>query len=508
MRLWPQVLDPATLFDSSDLTQNLAQKSVRGGVTTMTSQAIKFVLSTAGTVVLARLLTPADYGLVGMVTVVVNFAAMFKDAGLSVATVQKDQITREQISTLFWINVLISGVLGLCVLAGAPLIAWFYGKPELTAVTVALSFSFIISGLTIQHQALLQRHMRFGSLASMQIVTQVFYLVVTISLALMGWRYWALVVGGIATTLAGTLLTYIYCPWIPQRWRRGTGARDMLTFGGHLTGFSFVNYFARNADGILIGKLIGAQALGIYGKAYQLLMLPISMVSGPLSGVAVPAMSRLSGDRDRLHRYYLRVLRMLSLIAGPIAGISYVASNEIVSVLLGPRWSPVGDVFRYLAISGLLQPLYNTQSWLHLAVGRSDRVFTWGLIGTPIIVTSFLVGLIWGINGVAFCYSVAIVITTAGSLAYAGQSAGLSVRRMLLAVYKPVLSCIVAAGMTIALAELLPASSPIVALVGKSAVFFVLYIFALFVFFHGLNPFEDIVKTVRLLATQEDTTKA
>ncbi|HPU86473.1 MAG TPA: oligosaccharide flippase family protein, partial [Candidatus Latescibacteria bacterium] len=148
MRLWPQVLDPATLFDSSDLTQNLAQKSVRGGVTTMTSQAIKFVLSTAGTVVLARLLTPADYGLVGMVTVVVNFAAMFKDAGLSVATVQKDQITREQISTLFWINVLISGVLGLCVLAGAPLIAWFYGKPELTAVTVALSFSFIISGLT------------------------------------------------------------------------------------------------------------------------------------------------------------------------------------------------------------------------------------------------------------------------------------------------------------------------------------------------------------------------
>ncbi|HRS95024.1 MAG TPA: oligosaccharide flippase family protein, partial [Candidatus Latescibacteria bacterium] len=190
MRLWPEVLDPATLFESAGLTENLAQKSVRGGVTTMTSQAIKFVLGTAGTVVLARLLTPADYGLVGMVTVVINFAAMFKDAGLSLATVQRDRITREQISTLFWINVLISAVLGLCVLASAPLISWFYGKPELTAVTVALSFSFIISGLTIQHQALLQRHMRFGALATMQIMAQVLYLIVTIGLAWMGWRYW------------------------------------------------------------------------------------------------------------------------------------------------------------------------------------------------------------------------------------------------------------------------------------------------------------------------------
>ena len=191
------------LFDSEHLSQNLAQKSVRGGAFTMTGQAIQFILRTTGTVVLARLLTPNDYGLFGMVAVIVGFAQMFKDAGLSMATVQKDSISHEQISTLFWINVLISIFLGICVLAASPLVTMFYGRPELTAVTAVLSISFIISGLMIQHQALLRRHMQFGTLAIIQIASQFITLVVTIVLALFGWRYWALVAGAITTALVG-----------------------------------------------------------------------------------------------------------------------------------------------------------------------------------------------------------------------------------------------------------------------------------------------------------------
>ena len=134
------------LFGSDELSKNLAQKSVRGGTATMAAQVVRFILRTAGTVILARLLTPDDYGLIGMVTVVVGFAQMFKDAGLSMATVQRDRISHDQISTLFWINVLISIFLGICVLVASPLVAKFYGRPELTAVTAALSVSFIISG--------------------------------------------------------------------------------------------------------------------------------------------------------------------------------------------------------------------------------------------------------------------------------------------------------------------------------------------------------------------------
>jgi len=481
------------LFESDHLSQNLAQKSVRGGVTTMTAQGIQVALQIAGTVILARLLTPKDYGLIGMVTVVVGFAEMFKDAGLSMATVQKERITHEQISTLFWLNVLISAALGLCVLAGSPLLAWFYGKPELTAVTAVLSFSFIISGLMIQHQALQRRHMRFGTLVGIQIASQVVTLLVTIILACLGWRYWALVGGMLASALAGTLLTFLFCPWIPGPMRKGTGVRNMLKFGGHVTGFNFVNYFARNADNILIGKFIGPEALGIYARAYQLLMLPITMMSGPLSNVAVPALCRLKEDRERLHRYYLHILYMLSLLAGPIVGIAFLASKDIVIILLGPTWAPVGDVFKYLTIGGLLQPLYNTQAWLHLAVGRADRVLIWGLIGTPIIVGSFLVGLIWGINGVAFCYSMAIIVTTIGSLSYAGQSAGLSSWKMLSVVFRPILSCVAAVFAIAMLNSYIQDQSHVAALIARSSGFVTLYAAFLFLMYNGIQPIRDLM---------------
>lgn len=473
-------------------------------MTTMTSQSILFALRIVGTVILARLLSPNDYGLVGMVTVVIVFAEMFKDAGLSLATVQKEEITHEQISTLFWINVLISAILGLCVLAGAPLVAWFYGKPELTAVTMALSFSFIISGLTIQHQALQRRHMRFGTLAGIQIATQIITLVVTIALAYFGWHYWALVGGMLISALAGTLLTFFFFPWIPGWVQKGTGAREMLKFGGHLTGFNFINYFARNADNILIGKFIGAEALGLYGRAYQLLMLPITMMSGPICDVAVPALSRLNEDKERLHRYYLHLLYMLSLISGPIVGIAFLASNDIVIILLGPKWSPVSDVFKYLAIGGLLQPLYNTQSWLHLAVGRADRVFIWGLIGTPIIIASFLIGLTWGINGVAFCYSMAIIITTIGSLAYAGKSAGLPFWKILHAVFRPILSCVAAVIVVSTLSMFIQNRSHVISVILKGSTFIVFYGAFLLLIYNSYKPMRDLVAIWQVLTTHNE----
>ena len=466
---------------------------------TISSQGVHFILGIASTVVLARLLTPADFGLIGMVMVIVGFAAMFKDAGLSMATVQKSVITHEQISTLFWLNVLISVTFGICILACSPLVALFYGKPELSAVTAALSFSFIISGMTIQHQALLRRHMRFGLLAVIQVSTQVITLIVTICLAMLGWRYWALVGGSLSSAVAGALLTFFFIPWIPGRMQKGAGVRNMLKFGGHLTGFNIVNYFARNADNILIGKFVSAEALGIYSRAYQILMLPITMMSGPLQSVAVPALCRLNEDLDGLHKYYLHILYMLSLIAGPIAGISYIVSKEIVFILLGPLWAPVGDVFKYLAIGGLLQPLYHTQSWLHLAVGRSDRVFLWGLIGTPIIVGSFLIGLIWGVNGVAFCYSMAIIITTIGSLSYAGRSAKLPFRKMLGVVCRPIIACVAVVIIITIVGSYVGCQSIVASLVAKSLSFCVLYGVFLLLLYRGYKPIKDLVRIYTLL---------
>lgn len=411
-------LNPKILFESGHLSEDLARKSVRGGMTALGSQGIQFVLRVVGTAVLARLLTPNDYGLVGMVTVVVNFAQMFKDAGLSIATVQKERISHKQISTLFWLNVLISAFLGLCVLAGSPLVAWFYGKAELTAVTAVLSISFIVSGLTIQHQALLRRHMCFGTLAGIQIMSQIVTLLVTITLSCLGWRYWALVGGTLANALVGTLLTFYFCPWVPSWMQKGTGVRGMLAFGGHLTGFNLVNYFARNADSVLIGKYIGADALGLYARAYQLFMLPITQIRGPLDQVAMPVLSSLRTQPDRYAKYYQRLLDIMASLTMPLTMYCAIEAEFLVRMLLGSKWSGAVSVFRILAIAGLIQAIAGTRGLVLLSCGFSRRYFYWGLFNAIVSVASFVIGIPFGIEGVAAAYATANYLILFPSLFY------------------------------------------------------------------------------------------
>ncbi len=407
-----------TIFQSENLSSDLGRKSVSGGMAVMSAQGIQFALRMAGTVVLARMLTPEDYGLIAMVTVVVGFAQMFKDAGLSMATVQKDRISHEQISTLFWINILISVFIAACVLVASPLVARFYGRPELAAVTAALSVSFIISGLMIQHQALLRRHMQFGTLAIIQITSQIITLGVTIVLAFFGWRYWALVGGTITTALAGTLMTLFFCPWVPGRMKKGTGVRDMLKFGGHLTGFNFINYFSRNLDSILIGKFIGGDALGLYAKAYKLFMMPISQVRGPMTKVAMPVFSALKEKPERYIKYYQRLLDTMASLTIPLTLYCVIEADFLIHLLLGPQWLGAVPVFRLLAIAGVIQPIAGTRGLVLLSCGFSDRYLYWGLANAVLMITAFVAGLPFGIKGVAAAYAVANYAVLIPSLFY------------------------------------------------------------------------------------------
>jgi O-antigen/teichoic acid export membrane protein len=433
------------LFDSGHLSRDLAGKSVRGGMTTMTAQGIQFLLQLAGTMVLARLLTPTDYGLIGMVMVVVQFAAMFKDAGLAIATVQKETISPEQISTLFWINVLISAFLGLCVLAGSPLVAWFYGKPELTAIAATLSLSFFVTGLTIQHQALLRRHMQFGILAGIHIASYVANLIVTILLALAGWRYWALVGGTLTTALSGTLLTFLFCPWVPGTMHKGTGVRSMIKFGGHLTGFNFVNYLSRNLDNILIGKFIGADALGLYAKAYSLLMLPITQINSPLAAVAVPAFSRLQNDPDRLRFYYRRGLTLASMLGMPVVVFSFVRADEIVQVVLGHQWADAAMIFRMLSVAAFVGTTNGAGSgWIFVALGNVRRQFLTSIPRVAFLTIAFAIGLRWGPIGVATAFSIYTLLARVPTVLVCFHHTVLKVSDFAAAIWRPVLTSIVA----------------------------------------------------------------
>jgi len=432
-------LNPKNLFISEGLDNNLAGKSVRGGVITMGSTGVMFGINLARTMVLARLLTPEDFGIIGMVTVFITFVGMFKDAGLSMATIQKTEISKEQISTLAWFNLIITGAFGLILFAAAPAVSWFYEKPELTWITMALAISFIFSGLTIQHRALLRRYLRFDSLALVTILSTMGGVAITVVLALLGWDYWALVVGSIATTAFDALLTFFFCPWIPGKIVRGSGVRNMLKFGIHLTGFDFFNYFSRNADSILIGKFIGANELGLYNKAYQLFMLPIHNILNPINQVAMPALSSIKNNHSRYRSYYLRIVNLIATLTFPIAMLLYFEADFIINLFLGNQWKDAVPVFKILALAGLITPVASTRGLVMVSNGYSKRYFHWGIIYSLFIVTSFIIGVNFGIEGVAISYVITIYSLFFPSLIYAFKNTPIEPKLFLFELLTPFL---------------------------------------------------------------------
>lgn len=393
-------------FRTDHLHDDLGGRTARGGAVTITSQGIKFFTSMAATVVLARLLTPQDYGMIGMVAVVTGFISMFKDLGLSTATIQKEKITGDQISTLFWINVGLSIAVMLLTTAIAPGVAWIYGEPRLTLITMGFAAGFLFGGLTVQHEALLRRQMRFSALATTEVISIVVGLIVAIALAWRGAGYWALVANQLVQGSAYAIGVWIVCDWRPGRPARYSGIRSMLAFGGNLTGFHVVNYFARNLDNMLIGLFWGSRQLGLYAKAYQLLLLPIDQINAPIAAVAIPALSRLTDSPERYRKAYLRILEKIALVTMPGMAFMIATSDWLVILILGPQWIQASRIFALLGLVGLLQPIANTTGWLFITQGRTREVFHWGVVSGAIMIISILVGLPWGAVGVATSYSV------------------------------------------------------------------------------------------------------
>ena len=395
----------AQLFATDEIKKNLGGRAVRGGAVMITAQALKFVIMTAATLVLARLLTPHDYGLVGMVVVVTGFIALFKNLGLSTAMIQKAELTHEQTSTLFWINLLASLAITLITLGIAPLVAWFYDEPQLTKITAAFAIGFIISGLGSNHEALIRRQMRFATLASIEITSQVIGILVAVLLAMRGAGVWALVFNQLAYFTAYSTGLWIFCNWIPGPPVRYSGVRPMLAFGRDLTGYNVLNYFTRNLDNLLIGKFWGAQQLGIYSKAYQLLLLPLEQVGVPLDGIALTTLSRLTDSAARYRQVFLRMLDKVAMFSMPLVAFMIVTSDWLVRIVLGPQWSEAAAIFAILGLVGVFEPVANTMGWLMISQGRSGDVLRWGLVNSSITVASFIIGLRWGAFGVAVAFS-------------------------------------------------------------------------------------------------------
>lgn len=397
--------DPTRFFATGHLHPALKERSIRGGAITLLSQAAKFAISTIATVVLARLLTPADFGLVGMVAALTGVIASLGDLGLSSATIQRKNLTHEQVSTLFWINLGVGAAIAASVAACAPAIAYFYHEPRLIGITVLSSFSFVFGGLTSQHYALLTRQMRYGAMAVVQAAPAVLSVAAGIWLALRGYGYWALVLSGIVQASSIALFSWMAIGWRPGPPRRGCGVRSLLVFGGHLTSYNLLTYITRNADNVLIGRFLGAAPLGIYSKAYGILMLPVQQINAPVNGVLLPALSRLQDQPAAYRRYFLRAIEIVAFIGMPIVIFSFADARLVILTLLGAKWIGAVTIFRLLAPAALVGTISMSPVWIFTSLGKAERQSKWALISSPVILVGFVVGLHWGAAGVAASFS-------------------------------------------------------------------------------------------------------
>ncbi len=403
--------DPERFLATSHLHGALKERSIRGGTVILFSQAAKFFVSTAGTVVLARLLAPSDFGLVGMVAALTGVIATLGDLGLSSATIQRKDLTHDQVSTLFWINAGIGTAMTCVVAACGPVIASFYREPRLVGITLVSSLSFLLGGLASQHYALLTRQMRFTAMALVQSGSALLAMIVAVALALRGFGYWSLVVSGVLQAAGLALFSWISIGWKPGLPRKGCGVRSLLAFGGHLTGYNLLTYVTRNTDNVLIGRFLGAAPLGIYSKAYGILMLPVQQINAPVNGVLLPALSRLQDQPEAYRRYFLRAIEIVALIGMPIVIFAFADAQLVVLTLLGAKWMGAVRIFRLLAPAAAVGTISMAPVWIFTSLGKAERQSRWAVISSPVILGGFIVGLHWGVAGVAASFSITYSLT-------------------------------------------------------------------------------------------------
>jgi O-antigen/teichoic acid export membrane protein len=392
-------------FDTSHLVKDLERRTVIGGAVTLSSQAAKFTLRLGSTAILARLLTPADFGLIAMATVVTGFVELFKDAGLSMATVQREKITHAQVSTLFWINVALSLLLGAIVAALAPALAAFYGEPRLTAVTLVLAGTFLFGGLAVQHQALLRRNMQFGRLAVIELIALAAGIATAVLMAGNGFGYWALVGMTAATSATTALLSCAMSGWIPGRPRRTAGIGECLALGLGLSSASFLGYLRETFPRLLIGKLFDPLSLGLYSKAQELLMVPLRQALPPVISVLVPTLCRLQNDPPRFRSVYNQVFCLALLISYPAGVVAVINAREIVALLLGAQWFdaiPLVQAFSLFALS-LVPASLGTA--ILTSLGHAASLARWNFVSLLILVACVAVAAPFGIVAIAFAVS-------------------------------------------------------------------------------------------------------
>ena len=407
---------------SDDRTPSLGISATRGVFWTGGGQVLRQIIQVIASVALARLLTPDDFGLLGMTFVFMGVAQLFADFGIGAAIVQYHRVDRIVLSSCFWANTAVAVLIAVLLALAAPFIGSLYGDRRITPLLIVLSFSLVLYGIVVVPRATLLKEMAFAQVAKAQVIGSLIGAVAAVAMAWRGFGVWSLVMQPIVGSAVGMAIVILYAGWLPHFEFSWEKTRELARFSAGVLGSDLLNYANRNTDNLLIGKYLGSGQLGYYSMAYQIMLYPLSQVSSVMVKVLFPTLSRLQGDMHRFRQAYLRSVSAIALITFPMMLGLFAVSRDFVVVVFGEKWLPMLPVVDVLCWVGMIQSIGTTLGAIYLSMGRIRSAFRLTLFSTPIFIASFVLGLPWGIRGVALGYAIASI-----ALFYVGLSIAFSI---------------------------------------------------------------------------------
>jgi O-antigen/teichoic acid export membrane protein len=407
-------------------TEAMRSRVIGGFGWTGFAQIAMQITRVAVALVVARLLTPADYGIAALTLVFASLVLIFSDLALGAALVQRKTLTEDDRSTAFWLTAACGALFTVIGVALSGSVASLYRQPDTQPLFAVLSLSFLITALGATQQALLLRDMNYRRLELLTVVGAMAGAPVAIGLAIAGAGPWAIIAQQLAVALVTTVLMWRGSAWKPQLRFSSRSLRDLWSFSGFVVGHRVLFYAHANADRFIIGRFIGPAALGVYAIAYNVMLQPAARIGGPLQRILGPAFSRMQDEPERIAAAWAQVVRLLAAVSVPaLAGLMVVAP-EFVTVALGDKWASAAPIIQILAWVGILTALQSINTDVLMARDRTSLLFRFSLAFVPVHIVAFAIGAHWGVIGVAAAYAISSTLVEPWLTVLAARALGVS----------------------------------------------------------------------------------
>jgi PST family polysaccharide transporter len=387
------------MFSTKDIRNNLKRHTIISTKATILAQLIKITLQVLSIVILARLLEASDFGLVAMVTVFTGLAKAFLDGGLSMATIQREEISHAEVSNLFWVNVVIGFIIAFLVILSAEVIAWIYDEPRLTEIMFGLSLMFAVCGLSVQHIALLKRQMRFKLIAIIDVISMAAGVISGILLAWNNYSYWALVSILVVTSIVHTVLAWVFTGWRPATFNVDISIKPLMSFGMYLTGANFLGYLVANITPFTVGYVGGVQLLGFYNRSYTISSLPTNILLPPINNVMQSTLSRISEEPYHLKRTILSLVKKIAIVTTFITTCMFIMADWLILIVLGEGWEEAIPIFKILSLFLIVTPITTFTAVALISTGKAKALMRWRVITLVILALALTIGSYWGAMG-------------------------------------------------------------------------------------------------------------